>query len=165
MSESGGLICAYLLIRRWDYHPHGTRIETSEKEPEVILSTQLSVSSIHQTCNSTHIAPPSAPLTFSQDWARVEAKNSPRKVFEAADWTEWLPGTTRVPCAKGLRKLVSLVLEKGMLDPNPAGRPQTTAALQGLLHQALRLYEAIEAEGKEVGREGVEDSAEQVDVH
>ncbi|CAB1115087.1 unnamed protein product [Ectocarpus sp. CCAP 1310/34] len=85
---------------------------------------------------------------IKEDWATVEAKSSPRKVFEAADWTEWLPGTTRVPCTKGLRKLVSLVVEKGMLDPNPGGRPQTTAALQGLLHEALRLYETVEAEGE-----------------
>ncbi|CBJ29795.1 serine/threonine protein kinase, putative [Ectocarpus siliculosus] len=85
---------------------------------------------------------------IKENWAGVEAKSSPRKVFEAADWTEWLPGTTRVPCTKGLRKIVSLVVEKGMLDPNPGGRPQTTAALQGLLHEALRLYETTEAEGE-----------------
>ncbi|CAM9748726.1 unnamed protein product, partial [Ectocarpus sp. 12 AP-2014] len=85
---------------------------------------------------------------IKEDWAGVEAKSSPRKVFEAADWTEWLPGTTRVPCTKGLRKVVSLVVEKGMLDPNPNGRPQTTAALKCLLHEALRLYETIEAEGE-----------------
>ncbi|CAM9293251.1 unnamed protein product [Ectocarpus sp. 8 AP-2014] len=85
---------------------------------------------------------------IKEGWAGVEAKSFPRKVFEAADWTEWLPGITRVPCAKGLRKLVSLVVEKGMLDPNPGGRPQTAAALQDLLHEALRLYETIEAEGE-----------------
>ncbi|CAM9126162.1 unnamed protein product, partial [Ectocarpus sp. 13 AM-2016] len=85
---------------------------------------------------------------IKEDWAGVEAKSSPRKVFEAADWTEWLPGTTRVPCTKGLRKVVSLVVEKGMLDPNPKGRPQTTAALKCFLHEALRLYETIEAEGE-----------------
>ncbi|CAM9691197.1 unnamed protein product [Ectocarpus sp. 4 AP-2014] len=85
---------------------------------------------------------------IKEDWAGVESKSSPRKVFEATDWTEWLPGTTRVPCTKGLRKLVSLVVEKNMLDPNPGVRPQTTAALKGLLHEALRLYETIEAEGE-----------------
>lgn len=117
---------------------------------------------------STHVAPPtSAPLTLSQDWARVEAKDYPRKVFKAADWTEWLPGTTRLPSTTGLRKLVALVVEKGMLDPNPADRPHTTAALQNLLHEALRLYyETMEAEVEEVERQRVEDLAERVvDVH
>ncbi|CAM9988081.1 unnamed protein product [Ectocarpus fasciculatus] len=102
-----------------------------------------------------------------EDRARVEAKDYPRKVFEAADWTEWLPGTTRLSSTTGLRKLVSLVVEKGMLDPNPADRPHTTAALQSLLHGALRLYyETMEAEVEEVERQRLEDLAERVvDVH
>lgn len=129
---------------------HGTRSKTSEKITEITCLVPDSELPLQQECNKYNTLPPptSASLTLSQDWARVEAKSCPRKVFEAVDWTEWLPGTTRVPCTKGLHKLVSLVVEKGMLDPNPGGRPQTTAALQGLLHEVLRLYETIEAEGE-----------------
>lgn len=68
-------------------------------------------------------------------------------MFEAADWTAWLPGTTRAPCTQGLREVVSFVLERGMIDANPSRRPQSTAALRTLLDEALRVYQVIEAEG------------------
>ncbi|CAN0256601.1 unnamed protein product, partial [Ectocarpus fasciculatus] len=79
--------------------------------------------------------------------ASAEAKNFPPKVFEAADWTAWLPGTTRAPCTRGLREVVSFVLERGMIDANPSRRPQSTAVLRTLLDEALRVYQVIEAEG------------------
>ncbi|CAM9504179.1 unnamed protein product [Ectocarpus sp. 12 AP-2014] len=85
-----------------------------------------------------------------EDAASAEAKNSPLKVFEVADWIAWLPGTTRAPCTKGLREVVSFVLKRGMLDANPSTRPQSAAALTRLLHEALRVYQVIEAEGRGV---------------
>ncbi|CAM9478644.1 unnamed protein product [Ectocarpus sp. 6 AP-2014] len=100
-----------------------------------------------------YVKPSETDTRTREDWehaASAEAKNSPLKVFEAAAWIAWLPGTTRAPCIQGLREVVSFVLERGMLDADPSTRPQNTAALRSLLDEALRVYQVIEAEARGV---------------
>eukprot|EP00752_Nemacystus_decipiens_P009157 g8179.t1 len=81
--------------------------------------------------------------------ARREAQANPRKLFED-NWVEWLTTFSRAACDEGLRQAVDLVLDRGMLDPDPESRPQTAEAAKKVLQEALAVYEAVEAAAEEV---------------
>ncbi|CAN0049251.1 unnamed protein product, partial [Hapterophycus canaliculatus] len=50
--------------------------------------------------------------------ARQEAQGNPSKLFED-NWVEWLTTYSRAECDEGLRLAVGVVLDGGMLDPDP----------------------------------------------
>lgn len=57
---------------------------------------------------------------------------------------EWLTTYSRADCDEGLRLAVGVVLDRGMLDPNPKLRPQTVEAAKDVVLEALAVYEAVE---------------------
>ena len=83
-----------------------------------------------------------------QDDARKDAQANPRNLFEDS-WVEWLTTLSRAECDAGVREAVELLLDRGMLDPNPEPRPPTVEAAKGVLLEALAVYEeaAERAEG------------------
>lgn len=88
-----------------------------------------------------------APLTqCHQEEARKEAQANPRKLFED-NWVEWFTTFSKAACDEGLLQAVDLVLDRGMLDPDPESRPQTAQAARDVLVGALTVYEAAEGAG------------------
>lgn len=85
--------------------------------------------------------PPTSPF-HHQDEARREAQASPLKLFED-NWVEWLTTLSKAASDEGLRLAVELVVDKGMLDPDPASRPTTTGAAKDVLLKSLAVYEAV----------------------
>lgn len=61
---------------------------------------------------------------------------------------EWLPASSRAPCKNGLLEVIQLVLNAGMLHPDPKTRPQTVEAARGFLEEALKIYKLHETEEK-----------------
>eukprot|EP00903_Cladosiphon_okamuranus_P011711 g11014.t1 len=80
--------------------------------------------------------------------ARKEAQADPRKLFED-NWVDWLTTLSRAECDEGLRQAVEVVLDRGMLHPDPRSRPQTAGAAKEVLLEALAVYEAAERAGEE----------------
>eukprot|EP00903_Cladosiphon_okamuranus_P013560 g12631.t1 len=64
---------------------------------------------------------------FLLEEARKEAQADPRKLFED-NWVDWLTTLSRAECDEGLRQAVEVVLDRGMLHPDPGSRPQTAGA-------------------------------------
>lgn len=62
---------------------------------------------------------------------------------------EWLTTFSRAASDEGLRQAVEVVLNRGMLHPDPESRPQTAEAAQEVLLGALAVYEAAERAERE----------------
>lgn len=85
-----------------------------------------------------------------QDEARKQAQANPRKLFED-NWVEWLTTLSKAACDEGIRQAIGVVLDWGMLNPDPESRPQTAEAAKEVLLEALDVYETEEGAGSEDG--------------
>lgn len=58
---------------------------------------------------------------------------------------------SKAACDEGIRQAIGVVLDGGMLNPDPESRPQTAEAAKEVLLEALDVYETEEGAGSEDG--------------